>query len=217
METDSQNFQEKIYFEVAKRSSLIIPYFKFLYLAILIVSLGFGSYFELTQGPYFQFFYEIGKNFGRAAILLLGFVVLPGILGRFGIEIRITRIITIFRRQLGILVFILSFSHYHLVRGLGRLTGLSPISLPWPTFEYFGFLAFILLLFMFLTSNNWSVKKLGRLWKKLHRIVYVVLWLLVLHTGLQQISVWSVYIFAFAALEISSLVFDFYKRRNAKL
>lgn len=214
MDTAPQNFQDKIYFEIAKRSNLIIPYFKYVYLAILIVSLGFGSYFELAQGVYFQFFYDLGKNFGRVAILLLGVVVLPGILGRLGIEIRITRIITIFRRQFGILVFVLAFSHYHLVRGIPRLIGLFPLLPPYELFEYFGILALTFLFFMFLTSNNFSKKRLGPWWKRLHRFVYIVLWLLVLHTGLQRISVWSLFIFAFAALEVFSLVFDFYKKRS---
>jgi len=208
-----QSWQERVYLSIAPKSNKIIPYFKYLYFAILIVSLGFGTYFELAQGPQFQTFYELGKWFGRAAITLLGIVVLPGILGRFGIEIKITRLITVFRRQLGILVFVLAFSHYHLVRGMPKIIGLFPL-FSFAVFEYFGIAALTLLFFMFLTSNNWSVKKLGKKWKILHRVVYVVLWLLVLHTALQRISIWSLWIFAFAVLEVSSLAYGFF--RNSK-
>ncbi|MDP2632463.1 MAG: ferric reductase-like transmembrane domain-containing protein [Candidatus Curtissbacteria bacterium] len=208
----NQSWQEKIYLEVAKRSNVIIPYFKYIYFLILIVSLGLGTYFELSGGPHFQFFYDLGRHFGQAALVLLGTVVMPGILGRFGIEIKITRLITVFRRQLGILVFILAFSHYHLVRGVPRLIGLFPLFPPYQLFEYFGTISLFLLFFMFLTSNNFSVKKLGKWWKRLQRIVYVILWLLVLHTTLWRISVWSIFIFFFATLEILSWIYYFLYR-----
>lgn len=44
-----------------------------------------------------------------------------------------------------------------------------------------GALAFILLLPLALTSNAWSMKRLGRHWKTLHRLVYLIAPLAVLH------------------------------------
>lgn len=213
MDSNKAGWQEKIYLEVAKRSNVIIPYFKYIYFLILIVSLGLGTYFELSDGPHFRFFYNLGRHFGQAALVLLETVVLPGILGRFGVEIRLTRLITVFRRQLGNLVFILAFSHYHLVRGVPRLIGLFPFFPPYQLFEYFGTISLFLLFFMFLTSNNFSVKKLGKWWKRLHRVVYIVLWLLVLHTGLQRISLWSIFIAVFAVLELLSLIYFYILRK----
>ena len=37
-----------------------------------------------------------------------------------------------------------------------------------------GFVAFVLLVPLALTSNKWSIKKLGKKWKKLHQLVYVI-------------------------------------------
>ena len=183
-----------------------------MYAAILLV-LAAGVYVYYTNEPLFQTFYDTGVAFGRAALVLLGIVVLPGILGRFGIEIKITRIITLFRRQLGITVFLLAFVHYQLVRALLYYTGKLDFSSSRPLFENFGFYGLMFLFFLFLTSNNFSVKKLGKWWRRLHRFVYLILWLVVLHTVLQGISIWSVLILVFAVLEIASLIYARFKTK----
>lgn len=210
--TDSKDWQTDLYENLARKSPQIVPLFKYLYLAIIIFLI-FGANSYIQKGQIDQFFYTSGVWFGRTALTLLGIVVLPGILGRFAIEIKITRIITLFRRQLGILVFVLAFSHYQLVRGISIYTGQIPL-FPRPIFEVIGTSALFLLFFMFLTSNNFSQKTLGKNWKRLHRVVYIILWLLVLHTGLQRISIWSIFIFTFALLELTSLIYDYLKKKQ---
>src|SRR3990167_5392694 len=210
MEKSGIDWQARIFETAAKKSPQIIPLFKYLYFAIILfLILGANSY--ITKGEVNQSFYTIGVYFGRTALTLLGIVVLPGILGRFGVEIKFTRIITLFRRQLGILVFVLTFSHYQLVRGISVYTGQMPL-FPRPIFEVLGTSALFLMFFMFLTSNNFSQKTLGKNWKRLHRIVYVILWLLVFHTGFQRISVWSVLIITFATLEVLSWIYFWFKK-----
>ncbi len=44
-----------------------------------------------------------------------------------------------------------------------------------------GFSAFLLLTPLAMTSNQWSMKKLGRRWKSLHQLVYVIITLGILH------------------------------------
>ena len=44
-----------------------------------------------------------------------------------------------------------------------------------------GFTAFVLLTPLALTSNQWSMRKLGRHWKRLHRSVYLIVLLAVVH------------------------------------
>ena len=206
--TNSKNWQTRIFETAARKSGQIIPLFKYLYFAIIIFLI-LSAYSYVSKDRVDQLFYTSGVYFGRTALTLLGIVILPGILGRFGIEIKITRIITLFRRQLGILVFVLAFSHYQLVRGISIYTGQIPF-FPRPIFEIIGTSALFLLFFMFLTSNNFSQKQLGKNWKRLHRVVYLTLWLLVLHTGLQRISIWSLFIFTFAILEVLSWIYHLY-------
>lgn len=211
IDQEHKTLDTEVFEAFAHKSKQIIRLFHILYY-LLIGFLAIGAWAIFTRNSFQPFFYNVGVNFGRAALVLLGIVVLPGILGRFGIDIKLTRIITLFRRQLGILVFLLAFIHFSLVKGLVYLAGIMPSKLP-AAFEILGFSALTLLFLMFITSNNFSQKKLGRWWKKLHRIVYGVLWLLVLHTGLQRISVWSLYILIFAMLEIASWVFYFSKKK----
>lgn len=166
----------------------------------------YGGYLTVTSGAISAFWYSLGRHFGQLALVLLGVVVLPGILGRLRVEIRITRIITIYRRQLGILTFACAFLHFSLVRLFHWIAGTLSVTFPISGFERWGFYALAIMSLLFLTSNNFSVRNLGKWWKKLHRFIYVILWLLVLHTAIQRISVWSLFILFFAILEVVSWI-----------
>jgi len=209
--------QSEIYRSLVVKSSQIIKEFKFLYGAIVGLLI-IGAYYIVGAGAIGEVFrFDIGPWLGRIALALLGIVVLPGILGRFKIEIPITRIITLFRRQLGITVFLLALTHYEFVRGIPLLSGQIPFKLPFPLFETVSFYALMIMFFMFLTSNNPSIKKLGKWWKRLHRLIYLAVWLLVLHTGLQRISIWSVLILIVTTLELLSWIIFFLKKPTAKV
>lgn len=203
--------QEKVYLAIARKSPTIISLFKYLYLPAVLY-LAVGDWAVITKSPAATLFAQNGIRFGQAALVLLGIVVLPGILGRLGIEIKLTRIITLFRRQLGITTFILAFTHYQHVRFAQMIS--TGFNFKLVLFEIFGFSALAIMSLLFLTSNNFSQKKLGKWWKRLHRLIYVILWLLVLHTGLQRISTWSVLILTVASLEIFSLIYSYSKKRR---
>ncbi len=197
-----KDWQTFIYEYVAKKSPLIIKLFLLVYVGF-VGAMIVGAYVNLTHSFLFETFYKIGKLCGEAALGLLGMVIAPGILGRLKIEIKISRVITLFRRQLGITVFLLALAHYMLLRLLPIAAGIFPFSLP-VGFEIFGSLALFILFALFLTSNNYSMKKLGHWWKRLHRFVYLAVEILVLHTVLQRIGPWSVFAGALLAAEIVS-------------
>ncbi len=48
-----------------------------------------------------------------------------------------------------------------------------------------GMLAFVLLMLMAISSNRWSMRRLGRNWKRLHRVVYPALVLVLVHVAWQ--------------------------------
>lgn len=207
------DFQTSVLAAFSKRRTLVNRLFWVIYFIVLVV-LVYGTNLSLSDPKQSAFFYDLGKKAGQFGFLLLGLIVLPGILGRFRIEIKATRVITLFRRQLGIAFFFLAFFHYHFVRGLilykSKLTpfdGLLP-------FMVMGLTAFIIFFFMFLTSNDFSVRVMGKWWKYLHRLVYVAIWLLVLHTGLQGIGTWTILIGIFAMLEVASWMYYFATKRS---
>ena len=82
MDKINKDWQTDLYEKVAKKSPQIIPLFKYLYFAIILFLI-FGANSYIKKGGVDQFFYTSGVYFGRTALTLLGFVVLPGILGRF--------------------------------------------------------------------------------------------------------------------------------------
>ena len=88
-----------------------------------------------------------------------------------------------FRRMLGLYVFFYACCHFlvwfvadHAFDFADMLEDI--IDRPYITF---GFSALMLLIPLALTSNNASLRKLGKSWKKLHRLVYLILVLGVLH------------------------------------
>jgi len=209
-----KDLQTVIFTWFAKNSRLIISIFHFAFYTGLAILVGF-AYLEM-QDKYFASIYEIGKFFGQSALVLLGVVALPGILGRFRIEIKVTRIITLFRRQLGITVFLLAFAHYFLIKLVPTISGIIEFKIPYPAlFENLGAIALSILFLMFITSNNASKKTLGKWWTYLHRFIYVAIWILVLHVGLQKISIWTLGIFTVGALEVTSWVYYFLNKPAA--
>jgi sulfoxide reductase heme-binding subunit YedZ len=75
-----------------------------------------------------------------------------------------------------------------------------------------GFTAFLLLIPLALTSNDWAVKKLKRSWAKLHKLIYVIAILAILHyfwhkSGKNDFQTVGIY-----ALIISSLLLYRLKR-----
>jgi DMSO/TMAO reductase YedYZ heme-binding membrane subunit len=61
---------------------------------------------------------------------------------------------------------------------LGRLAG--------HTFTLAGFLMVMLVIPLLLTGNPWAQRKLGRYWKRLHRLIYVIWGLLAFHLSLLE-------------------------------
>ena len=207
-----KTWQDTLYEGAARNKPFLLIFTNILYL-MLIGIIVFSTVSAYGDQKLFNFFEVNRAWFGRAALLVLLVVITPGILGRFNIQIKLTRIITLYRRRLGILVFSLAFTHYHLI-SLPRLTGFEPLKFPYPLFQMFGFYALAILFFMFITSNNFSVRRLGKWWKRLHRVVYMALLFILLHTALQRTSIWSILAGVFLVLEVTSLAYAYIKGRS---
>jgi len=213
MDSDTQrqtNWQVAAY----RWSAVNKPKFIFLtnFLYLLLIAIVLVTFYSINNDQeIYNFFAEKRAWFGRAALLTLLIVITPGILGRFNIQVRVSRIITLYRRRLGILVFLLSFTHFHVI-SLPKMAGIESNILP--TFQVMGLTALVILSLLFLTSNNFSQRRLGKWWKRLHRLIYVVVLLILLHTTMQRVSIWSVLAGIFFALEIASLTYAYIKGKS---
>ncbi len=150
---------------------------------------------------------DYGKKFGTIALLLFVTTLIPSIIQRFGLAKQFSLIIKLIlpvRRQIGILMFMAAFTHYLAMKVIPVIQYKLPVYLP--LYQAFGVLAMILTLLMFLTSNNWATQKLKTNWKRLHRVTYIIGWLIFGHVILQGVSWQSIIIGVVMVLEIASLI-----------
>lgn len=154
-----------------------------------------------------------GKVFGQLALLALTITLTPGIMRRLKIEFWWVGTLMYYRRQVGILTYLLAFTHYALLRLIPVALGRLPMAAP-AAFEIFGMIALFLMTPVFLTSNNWSVRRLGKWWKRVHSVVYVVIWLVFFHTAFQLSYFWAGLSGLFGILEIVSWIVFWQRRRS---
>ena len=118
---------------------------------------------------------------------LLWFLLFMPIFARvFGI--RIFQLMMPLRKELGILMGTLAFVHGAAYIGsYPTMIGESYFWLDDTTilsYLAFGFFALLLTVPLTLTSSNWAMRKLGKRWKVLHRMVYLIIIFAVVHVVL---------------------------------
>jgi sulfoxide reductase heme-binding subunit YedZ len=81
-----------------------------------------------------------------------------------------------FRRMLGLFAFFYILMHFLAYAGIDQRFNLAAIfeDVAERPFITIGFTAFLLLIPLAVTSTNGMMKRLGRRWQKLHRLVYVI-------------------------------------------
>jgi len=204
---NQKTWQDRAFSWAAVNKPLVLLVTNIMYLVLIGIILA-TTYSIYKDQEIYNFFAVNRAWFGRLALLVLLIVITPGIIGRFGIDIKISRIVTLYRRRLGILVFLLAFTHFHII-SLPRQAGIESLTIP--LFQAFGIATLLLITLLFLTSNNFSVKRLGSWWKRLHRFVYVILLLILFHTALQRISIWSILAGIFFTMELVSFAYAYIK------
>lgn len=156
---------------------------------------------------------DYGKLAGTLALVLFIITLIPSMIQRFGLAKEFNLIIKLIlpvRRQFGILMFVAAFTHYLAMKVIPVLQFRLPPYLP--VFEAFGLVALIFSFALFITSNNWATRKLKSNWKRLHRLTYVIGWLIFGHVllgGLKsesEISVQAIVIGVVMVLEVASLI-----------
>ncbi len=105
--------------------------------------------------------------------------LLPGIHLRFDMTYgkRLYIFIRKYRRTIGITAYTAGVLHFYWSFILPNRGQFFPDLLS----DWMGFVALLLLTPLFLTSNDLSLNKLGKLWKKLHLVVHLVIYLLLMH------------------------------------
>ncbi|MEH2334346.1 ferric reductase-like transmembrane domain-containing protein [Nostoc sp.] len=92
------------------------------------------------------------------------------------------------RRLIGIIAFFLALGHGFLMVQKRNFDFLD-IKTFWIYIQ--GISTFIIFTLLSITSNNWSVKKLKKNWKQLHKLTYVAMVLLILHIWDKMSGHWT--------------------------
>lgn len=118
---------------------------------------------------------------GFGATLLYVVTLLPTILRVVFPATKTTGIpkkLLIQRRFLGLIAFLMSIIHGYWMVTKRELDFLDPQTY-WIYCQ--GIFTFLIFMLLAITSNDWSVKKLKKNWKKLHQLTYLAMFLLIWH------------------------------------
>ena len=203
---------KQIFIWAVNKKKKIVSVFKIFYFSVAALIL--IGYFMTLQNMESLLLYKIGLLSGQTASIVFIITITPGIMQRFSLNWQIRSLLVLFRRYLGITVYVLGFLHFAYIRLFPIISGQIKLNILLTTFEVFGLVSLFLLTFLFFTSNDYSIRKLGQWWKRIHRLISIVAWLLFLHTVLQRLSVYSILLGAGAILEILSLIYHYGFRRN---
>ncbi len=92
------------------------------------------------------------------------------------------------RRIVGIIAFVFAVGHGFL---LARQRSIDFLDFKTSWIYIQGVVTFIIFALLTLTSNEWSVKKLKKNWKKLHQLTYVAIFLLTWHVWDKMSGHWT--------------------------
>ncbi|MGD1804614.1 ferric reductase-like transmembrane domain-containing protein [Dapis sp. BLCC M126] len=121
----------------------------------------------------------------------------------------IPKLLLKYRRQIGVVAFLFALGHGILLVGK-RNFDFFDIQTYWIYVQ--GVVTFIIFTLLTITSNDWSVKKLKRNWKKLHELTYIAMFLLVWHVIDKMWGHWS-YVTPSGIVGITSITVLFIVRK----
>lgn len=144
-----------------------------------LIPLGLLVWDTLTGGLGIDPIRDIEHRLGRTALyfLIASLAVTPAL--------RITGVSFMrFRRALGLLCFTYAGLHVlaWVVMDMALLWAAMARDVVKRPYLVFGMLAFLMLLLLAVTSNNWSIRRMGALsWRRLHQLAYLAAPLVTLH------------------------------------
>ncbi len=129
---------------------------------------------------------ELNHQTGEVALYYLMLNLLLGILISWPVKFKpALRFLLAERRFLGVLNFVFLIAHVFFYFALEGFAFMALEQMWTKTYLIVATLAWLIMLVLTMTSNNFSVKKIGaRNWKKLHQAVYVATILITVHVML---------------------------------
>lgn len=172
---------------LVKNQNLIKNLFVISYVfSVLLIILGFYLYqFNLNL---FFLIYPLAGNFGTVSLLLFAVSLVPGILQRLKILPLFSASIVLFRRQIGIMMYFMALLHSMFISTIPAIMSNSFGLDSLPKNGLTGVVTLLILFPVWLTSNDFSQKKLGKFWKILQRLTYIAMFTIFIHVALVEFS-----------------------------
>ena len=199
-----------------KNKTLFIKIFKIIEGIIIFLILSGPVLYQFAQKTFFQLSPVLGNEAGEYALYLYCLTLTPGILNRLKVLLPLRVVLMAYRRHLGITMFFLAFLHMSYTTTIPLIME-NAFSLKLLTqHQIAGFLALLTLFPLWLTSNDYSMKKLGHFWSTLHRITYVALFFMFMHVALLGTTKMMIISGAFLVLETLSWMMEWRRQGKAK-
>lgn len=181
----------------------ILSIFKLFYCVLVIFPISAFVFSRLNQSM-LLFFFGLGNTLGQFALILYVVTLLPGIGDRLGIKNKILVLLKIYRREAGILMYLLALIHVTLEKLL-ITTSITELFTLLP-FEIMGALSLLVLFFLFITSNTFSLIRLRLNWYRIHRLTYIGMLFIFLHVSLVKFSNWTILMGFVLILQLISFI-----------
>jgi DMSO/TMAO reductase YedYZ heme-binding membrane subunit len=155
--------------------------------------------------------YRLSNTFGEIAVGLYVLTLIPGIAGRLGLKNSIFNVIRVYRRHLGISMYLFAFSHFFIKR--------FPFTFPpsFFAFEVAGMLAIFVFFLLFVTSNNFSQKLLTKNWFLLQKLTYLGMFFIFLHLAFLKVATWGTLMALVILLEVISFIYLYTQKSANKI
>jgi DMSO/TMAO reductase YedYZ heme-binding membrane subunit len=209
-------FWPPIHTVLVKNQNLIKTLFLLTYIGVIsLIGAGF-IIFSANLDLYISMA-KLANKIGTLALYLFLTTLLPGIFQRFNVLPLFRASIVLFRRNLGILMYLLALLHAAYLTTIPMIMsgGLNTSILT--SHEMYGVLAVLILFPVWLTSNDIAQNRLGKYWKTVQRLTYIAIFFIFLHVATEAKSA-LILTLGVIILEISSWIkYWLEKRANKKL
>lgn len=203
--------KSSVFMNVYKQYVALFPTLKKLFLPMWIAVVAFGALgtavYYVEPRTYVEIWFEVGRKLGSLSALFYIATLIPGILKRFNVLPLTRAAFRLPRRQFGVTMFIFAFVHQWLVRSIPVVLETGSF-LPINNHVLAGMISITLLFPLWLTSNDYSVKKLGKWWDYIHSLTYVAMFAILLHVALISERTLATLLFITILLEIGSWIYS---------
>lgn len=147
------------------------------------LGIGFGFFLFKSNLELYVTLAELATKFGTISLYLFLLTLVPGILQRLNVVVLLSTSVVLFRRQIGIVMYILALLHSFYLSIIPQVMTSDLRLQNFATREIYGLIAILILFPVWITSNDVSQKKFGRFWKSIQRLTYIAMFFIYLHVA----------------------------------